>query len=413
MIPKAEVLTVADESGLLATTIEKDYVLGWILFGIANHPRLQEWVFKGGTCLKKCFFDTYRFSEDLDFTVPETALYGSAETKSALLEVAEWSNSETGIEFPPNGLLVEEFTNKRGRPTLQARMTYVGPLRMPHRQLQRIKFDLTQDELVIDPTEKRVVYHQYSDLPRSAPNVTCYSLAEVFAEKTRAMYERQGRARDVYDVVNIGRNFRDIMPAGRAREILFEKFEFKGLPAPSTESILARIDFDTLSVDWDQALRHQLPVLPPVQQFYEALEESLNWWIEERPEVVLAEIPGGATEDSVPRVMFAGAPQLGSLGTRTTAPVRPDAATGYSTGMDSIRFAARNRLLVNVVYHGVERFVEPYSLRRPSTGNLLLYVFEVRRGGIPSGGIKAFKVDEIESANATNQPFVARYLVEL
>jgi predicted nucleotidyltransferase component of viral defense system len=26
-------------------------------------------VFKGGTCLKKCFFETYRFSEDLDFTI--------------------------------------------------------------------------------------------------------------------------------------------------------------------------------------------------------------------------------------------------------------------------------------------------------------------------------------------------------
>jgi predicted nucleotidyltransferase component of viral defense system len=29
------------------------------------------WVFKGGTCLKKCFVETYRFSEDLDFTVRE------------------------------------------------------------------------------------------------------------------------------------------------------------------------------------------------------------------------------------------------------------------------------------------------------------------------------------------------------
>ncbi len=26
-------------------------------------------MFKGGTCLKKCFVETYRFSEDLDFTV--------------------------------------------------------------------------------------------------------------------------------------------------------------------------------------------------------------------------------------------------------------------------------------------------------------------------------------------------------
>lgn len=38
--------------------------------GIGEHAATRDtWVFKGGTCLKKCFFETYRFSEDLDFTV--------------------------------------------------------------------------------------------------------------------------------------------------------------------------------------------------------------------------------------------------------------------------------------------------------------------------------------------------------
>jgi predicted nucleotidyltransferase component of viral defense system len=26
-------------------------------------------VFKGGTCLRKCYYETFRFSEDLDFTI--------------------------------------------------------------------------------------------------------------------------------------------------------------------------------------------------------------------------------------------------------------------------------------------------------------------------------------------------------
>jgi hypothetical protein len=50
--------------------IEKDYVLGWLLAGIAQHQTLAgTWVFKGGTCLRKCYYETFRFSEDLDFTV--------------------------------------------------------------------------------------------------------------------------------------------------------------------------------------------------------------------------------------------------------------------------------------------------------------------------------------------------------
>jgi predicted nucleotidyltransferase component of viral defense system len=414
VIPKAEVLTAAEESGLFPTTIEKDYVLGWVLFAVGMHPRLQEWVFKGGTCLKKCFFDTYRFSEDLDFTVPEDAVYGQSEIRDALVEVGQWIEKEAGIECPQDELLVEELRNKRGQLTYQARLKFVGPLRMPRSQLQRIKFDLTQDEILSDPFEARAVYHQYSDLPDPAPKVRCYAVDEVLAEKTRALYERLGRARDVYDVVNIGRNFRETVSAVRAREILHDKFRYKELPSPSSATILDRIDFDTLAADWENALGRQLAVLPPVQDFFAALRESLAWWIEEvRPAEVLVGIPGGADEEPVPRVRFARAPSLGVVGRGAAPPGWRSTAVGYSSVMDRIRFAARNRLLARIVFHGVERLVEPYSLRIPGTGNLLLYVFEIERGGLISGGIKAFKVAEITAAEPTSQPFTPRYAVEL
>jgi predicted nucleotidyltransferase component of viral defense system len=67
VIDRAEILRLADELGLEARVVEKDYVLGWVLTGISRDPLLaNSWVFKGGTCLKKCYFETYRFSEDLD-----------------------------------------------------------------------------------------------------------------------------------------------------------------------------------------------------------------------------------------------------------------------------------------------------------------------------------------------------------
>ena len=69
MIPKAQILDLAKAQQLRPTTVEKDYVIGWMLRAVSQHPTLSHWVFKGGTCLKKCFFETYRFSEDLDFTV--------------------------------------------------------------------------------------------------------------------------------------------------------------------------------------------------------------------------------------------------------------------------------------------------------------------------------------------------------
>lgn len=63
MISKREIIDAATIKGLNPHIIEKDYVLGWLLWGICNHEILgRTWLFKGGTCLKKCFFETYRFS---------------------------------------------------------------------------------------------------------------------------------------------------------------------------------------------------------------------------------------------------------------------------------------------------------------------------------------------------------------
>ena len=70
MITKEEIQEIASQKLLDLKIIEKDYVLSWILAGIHHNETLKNsWVFKGGTCLKKCYFETYRFSEDLDFTI--------------------------------------------------------------------------------------------------------------------------------------------------------------------------------------------------------------------------------------------------------------------------------------------------------------------------------------------------------
>ena len=96
MIDKREILHLARQTSLTPHVIEKDYVLGWMLAGIYAHEELaNSWIFKGGTCLKKCFFETYRFSEDLDFTLREDqwVAIGAALAKSdACLRwwIADW-----------------------------------------------------------------------------------------------------------------------------------------------------------------------------------------------------------------------------------------------------------------------------------------------------------------------------------
>lgn len=48
MINKHEILRFAKEYKLPANTIEKDYVLNWVLDGIANSSLFKDrWIFKG------------------------------------------------------------------------------------------------------------------------------------------------------------------------------------------------------------------------------------------------------------------------------------------------------------------------------------------------------------------------------
>src|SRR6202140_4368143 len=99
LIDKREILDLAPQTSLTPHVVEKDYVLGWMLAGIYAHEELAEsWIFKGGTCLKKCFFETYRFSEDLDFTLRDEAQIDETFLKRVCAEVGAWIYEATGIE---------------------------------------------------------------------------------------------------------------------------------------------------------------------------------------------------------------------------------------------------------------------------------------------------------------------------
>ena len=114
MIDRAEVLTIAGERDLRVDMIEKDYVLGWLLAGIFAHPVLgPAWMFKGGTCLKKCFLETYRLSEDLDFTVADAGQLDEGFLTDAFQEIAEWVYDQSGIDISTQRPRFGVFRNPR------------------------------------------------------------------------------------------------------------------------------------------------------------------------------------------------------------------------------------------------------------------------------------------------------------
>ena len=132
MIRKQDILDRASEWQLRADVVEKDYVLGWLLVALASLPAFRSlWVFKGGTCIKKCYFETYRFSEDLDFSLLPEAPYNESAIRGDLLILTHVAGELSGIDFPENLVEVRPQRNKLGQPTYQGRISYRGPLSFP------------------------------------------------------------------------------------------------------------------------------------------------------------------------------------------------------------------------------------------------------------------------------------------
>ncbi|TJW39331.1 MAG: WYL domain-containing protein, partial [Mesorhizobium sp.] len=389
MIGKREILDTATRVGLNPSVVEKDYALGWALAGIFAHPELAEsWVFKGGTCLKKCFFETYRFSEDLDFTLLNPAHLDEAFLKRVFGEVSAWIYERTGLEFPADRQDFEMLTNPRGNPSCQGKLSYRGPVSSNTGGLPRVKLDLTADERVVLAPVRVPIFHPYTDAPEDGITVLSYAYEEAFGEKVRALAERT-RPRDLYDVVNLYRNTEARPAAAVLMDVLRQKCEFKGIAVPRVRDLEShRGDLDGA---WGHMLGHQLPALPPVDVFWSVLPEFFAW------------LEGGPA----PVVPVAYATASGETLIRRRA-LRLPIGLPSQSALEIIRFAAANHLIVELHYQGGTRRIEPYSLRQTQDGNVVLHAWNIDRNEH-----RSYRADRIEGARTTNQTFTPRYAIEL
>ena len=272
MITHQEIKNLVSEWGLRESIIEKDYVIGWVLWGIGSDPELSaHWAFKGGTSLKKCYIETWRFSEDLDFTVMPGGFYKPEDIEPLIKRVLERVYDESGIDFSVKPSI---FKYAGKYLYTEGSIYYRGPrnARIP----ARIKLDISGAEKVACPTILRDISHPYSDSLPAPAQVRCYAFEEVFAEKLRAMGER-GRPRDLYDIVLLFRR-QDFQGEPKLiKSVLEKKCELKGVSMPTLESIWNASTKGELISEWENMLGHQLQALPPFEQFWDELPNIFNW----------------------------------------------------------------------------------------------------------------------------------------
>ena len=275
MISSAALHRLAAQASVRVQLQERDYVLGWFLLGLAATTHLREaMVFKGGTALRKMYFPTYRFSEDLDFTL--TQPLGQDLLRTAVEDVCQLVQRLSGLRMWV--ALWKQTRDVEGEEAFRARLAYVGPLGRLGADPPRITLDLTRYEIIVLPAAPRAVVHPYADAPEAPGLVPTYPLEEMLAEKLRSMLCRC-YSRDIFDVWHLLRYQSQRLDLERLSRSLRHKCEFKGYVYSSAEDFLVRARTPGAHAAWDASLGHLMSSAPAFDSVLAELEFLLPQWL--------------------------------------------------------------------------------------------------------------------------------------
>lgn len=275
MIGLSELKTKSGESGVDISILERDYVISWILKDIFDDPSLSEaLVFKGGTALRKIYFPTYRFSEDLDFTmVKSLAELGEDRIRRSLDKACQHIHEESGIE-----LALADFKRTRdelGEEAFEGKIQYVGPRGHRAGNPPRVKLDITfYEQVLLDPNNLPLM-HPYSDAEDCYAVVSTYRLEEIVAEKLRAILQRT-RSRDIYDLWYFLKYHKDALNLVATKDVFRKKCEYKGVDFKGIEDFFKPELLESHKLAWEPSMKRQVINLPPFAEVEDDLRLLLG-----------------------------------------------------------------------------------------------------------------------------------------
>ena len=125
--------------------------------------------------------------------------------------------------------------------------------------------------------------------------------------------------------------------------------------------------------------------LPDLDDYWYELTNFFAWLTGEEHDTELLPISGGEAWRPVPLLWQYGQNDL----------------------LEPIRYAAVNRLMVNLGYGGKWRLVEPYSLRLSHSSSVLFYAIKAE-----ARQIRSYRMDRIQSIEVSHQPFKPVFRIE-
>jgi predicted nucleotidyltransferase component of viral defense system len=374
-----EIKAKADEFGIHTSNVQRDYVFGWLISAVSQHPRLSELlVLKGGNAFRKGYLPTTRFSDDLDFSSP-TDLSG-IDIVRELNEVCAIAEAASGVRFDlDRNRLVDEQQVDRERRVLKLRLYFHDFTGTTQELILKVRVDVTELDRLHLPIQTRRLIHPYSDWEACNTPIRCVKLEEALADKLRALMQRQ-HSHDLFDLVytifvtdELAVNRIEVVRTFLAKSV-FQR------DARTPRRVLLELPFELMRGFWDRL------VLPRVTRL--------------------------SFDDAVARFTSG----LAELFAPFATPERTAVGFFPAEYRADILRAGTERTLLRVGYGGFQRLVEPYELvfKRRSDGFVKEYFYVWDRvGGSGGPGLKSFWPERVEWLERTDERFEPRFPIAL
>ncbi len=249
------------------SVLERDYCISWFLIGLSRSPIRNVLIFKGGTAIKKCYFENYRFSEDLDFTLAEAVPFETILTK--LDTVYDEVQKSSGIIFR-----FSREDRKKHQNSYTFYLAYEGPL--PGTHTKEVKVDITINERIVIPIQDRKLlkgYDEYSDLPENE-KLRAYALDEILVEKVVALTDfARNEPRDLYDAWYL--TSKEKMDLSTLILEIRSKLEFRNRTIETIAKEFMKKE-TRLKKLWQARLSNQMVALPHFDEVYRSVRRSFR-----------------------------------------------------------------------------------------------------------------------------------------
>lgn len=223
---------------------EKEYLQYIFLNAISKYP--DNFVFKGGTCLRICY-GLERASEDLDFS-----------TNLNIKEIKEIVK-KCLKNFELLNINYKIYAEKEFKGNLRIEIRFEGPLFSGKSEsTNTLKIDFNKQK--VENKVAKVIQRTFSDIPPFT--LVALDEKEILAEKIRALANRK-QSRDMYDIwilINKGIEIDKKLIIKKLKE---EKSALSNIILPSKE-------------EYERDLKNLVIVLPPYEQSKKELEKLIK-----------------------------------------------------------------------------------------------------------------------------------------